>query len=615
MRVRALLFPFPRTPKSLVAIETDPEATRAGVAIITKLPKRYLKTTRDYRRSVSERLFNSMLNSRLDEIRRREGAPFVMAASTSGGFVRTEDAFTQFAMVKENSVQDGFSALLEEDLRVVRHGFTQSELDRAKADVLRSIERSAKERETTESRSFAAEIVRNYLDQEAMPGIEAELELTKKLLPTFALDEINKLAESLAKGSRVVSVTGPAAMQKPTEAQILATTKTVEAKTIDPYVDGASNVPLMAAAPTPGTITATKTIPEIGVTEWTLKNGARVILKPTDFKNDEVRMSAFANGGTSLASDADYESAKFADAIVREGGLGMFDAVTLRKALSGKVVSMNAHIGELEEGVSATASPTDLDSMFQLVYLAFTAPRRDEAAFRSWRAREDEAVKNRALSPNDFFNDELAKFSTQNHLRRMPTTSELLTKIDYDKAFAFYKSRFADASGFTFVFVGNIDLDRTKKLVETYIASLPSANKKENWKDPNVVRPRGVAKKQIAKGSEPKSSVSLTFHGSDAWSRDADNDMRMLGEVLRIRLREILREDMGGVYGVGASGSISRRPKQQFTFGISFGCAPENIDKLEKATFDEIQTLQKNGISADYIAKVKEPESARTRRA
>jgi zinc protease len=508
--------------------------------------------------------------------------------------------------VKEGGVQEGFSSVLEEMLRVERHGFVASELDRAKSDVLRSFQQAVKQRDTEDGRAFAREIVRNFLQQEAMPGPEAELGLAEKLLPTYTLDELNRLGKSLGSGSRVVAITGPATMTKPTEAAILATTKDVEAREIKPYEDAPPTAPLMTTAPTPGPVVATRTIPEIGVTEWTLKNGVHVVVKPTDFKNDEVRMTAFATGGTSLAPDADYDSAKFADTVVRQGGVGPFDAVALRKALSGKIVSVDAYIRELDEGIAAHAAPSDLETRFQLTYLSFTAPRRDEGAFTAWRDRETEGARNRRLSPETTFNEDLLLFSTQNHRRRQPTTPEVLQKVDLDKAMAFYKARFADASGFTFVIVGNLDTDRTKTLVETYLGSLPAANHKEAWHDVNVQRPHGVAKKAIVKGSEPKSRVSLTFHGNETWSRDTENDMRMLGEVLRIRLREILREDMGGVYGVSVGGDITRRPKQQYTFSVSFGCAPENIAKLEKATFDEIQAIQAHGISADYIAKVKE---------
>jgi zinc protease len=387
---------------------------------------------------------------------------------------------------------------------------------------------------------------------------------------------------------------------------MLALRKTALARDIKPYDDGVSGEPLMAKAPTPSPVVKTGSVGEIGVTEWTLQNGARVIVKPTNFRNDEIRFAAFAPGGHSLAKDADYDSAKFADAVVGQGGLGPFDAVKLRKSLAGKIASVSARIGELDEGLVGQASPTDLETMFQMIHLSFTSPRRDENAFSSWRSREIEAVKNRRLSPEGTFYEDLLLFSTQNHLRRRPTTPETLQKVDLDKAMAFYKDRFADAGGFTFVFVGNIEIDRLKSLSEAYLGSLPAKGHRETWRDVKVFWPDGVQTKTVTKGTEPKSSVVLTFHGTERWSRDSENDIRMLGEVLGIRLREVLREEMGGVYGVSSSGSISRRPRPEYTFTVRFGCAPENVDKLEKAVFDEVKAIQEKGIGEDYIAKVKE---------
>jgi zinc protease len=241
-----------------------------------------------------------------------------------------------------------------------------------------------------------------------------------------------------------------------------------------------------------------------------------------------------------------------------------------------------------------------------MIHLSFTAPRRDEGAFASWRSRELESAKNRRLSPELTFFEDLMLFQTQNHPRRRPTSPEVLQKVELDKSLAIYKDRFGDAGDFTFVFVGNVDLEKMKPLVETYLGSLPSAGRKENWKDPKVVLPAGVQTKTVTKGTEPKSSVVLTFHGTEKWSRDTDNDIRMLGEVLNIRLREILREDMGGVYGASSGGGISRRPRQEYTFSVRFGCSPDNVDKLQKAVFDEVKAIQEKGIGDDYIAKIKE---------
>jgi zinc protease len=598
--------PVPPHAEELFTIETDPEATSTAVSIVTKLPHRPVASMRDQRRTIAEQLYNTMLSARLDEIRRRPNAPFLHASSRSGGFVRTADSFTQSAVAKEGAAEEAYSALVQELLRVERYGFTPSELVRAKSDVLRSSQRAVTQRETEDGRTFAREIVRNFLQGEAMPGPEAELALAEKLLPTIELEELNRLGAALGKGSRVVGVTGPATMAKPTEATLRGITKAVAARDIKAYDDGGPSVPLMATTPTPGAVVSTRAIAELGVTEWTLKNGARVVVKPTEFKSDEVRLVGFAPGGASLASDADYDSVKFGDNLAREGGLGPFDATALRKALAGKVVYSSVGIEELEENVVASASPSDLDTMFQMVHLRFTAPRRDDGAIAAWKEQEVERAKNRRLSPEGTFNEDLQIFSTQNHKRRQPTTPEMIQKLDVDKAFAFYKERFGDASNFTFVIIGKVDLERAKTLSETYLGSLPAGHRKETWRDPNVLRPKGVAKKAVVKGSEPKARVSLTFHGPEPWTRDTENDMRMLSEVLRMRLREILREDMGGVYGVSAGGSVGRRPKKEYSFSVSFGCAPENVDKLEKAVFDEIKAIQTGGIGADYITKIKQ---------
>jgi zinc protease len=353
-------------------------------------------------------------------------------------------------------------------------------------------------------------------------------------------------------------------------------------------------------------VVKTRAIPEIGVTEWTLSNGARVVLKPTDFKNEEIRLFAFSPGGHSLVKDGDFESAQFASAVVGETGLGSFDPVQLRKALSGKIVSVRSRIDELEEGLSGSAAPADLETMLQLIYLEFTAPRRDETVFQAWRARQSEQVRNRRLSPEVVFFDDMQALMSQNHRRRQPVTPETLEKVDLDRALDIYRDRFAEAGDFTFVLVGNLDLERSKPLVERYLASLPTRHRAEKWRDIGVHRPPGVKTKTVTAGHEPKSSVSLTFHGPQRWSRDAENDIRMLGEVLAIRLREILREDMSGVYGVRAGGGISRRPRQEYGFSIGFGCAPENVDKLEKAVFAEIKEVQAKGIGEDYLHKVRE---------
>jgi zinc protease len=592
--------------KTTVNIETDPELPQARVSIIHRFPHRPQKSAKDFRRGLLERLFNTMLNARLDEVRRQPDAPFLSASSATTHPTRPSDVFQQTALVKEDGVQEGLAALYQEVLRVERHGFTASELERAKNATLRTAQLRVAEADKRDSALLIAQLVRNFTQEESMEGSAEELAMVQKFLPTFALDEVDKVGKGLGQGGRLITVSGPASMMTPTRDAVFATLKDVGARTIPAYEDSGPAAPVMTQIPTPGPVVKTANIAEVGVTEWTLRNGVRVVVKPTNFANDSIRVSAFSPGGTSLVSDADFDSARFASAAMAQGGLGQLDAVKLRKSLAGKVVSVTASISELSEAIAASTVTADLELMMQLIHLSFVAPRRDESAFQSWRAREIESFKNRRLSPEATFAEDMAVFASQNHLRRRPANADTFQRVDLDKAYAFYRDRFGDAGDFTFVFVGNVDLERLKPLVETYLGSLPSRGRKENWRDVKAVAPNGVQVKTVLKGSEPKSRVTLTFHGDESWSRDAENDIRTMAEIFRIRLREVLREDMGGVYGVSVSGVISRRPRQEFAVNVSFGCSPDNVDKLVKAIFEEAKTLQDKNVGDDYLTKVRE---------
>jgi zinc protease len=331
-----------------------------------------------------------------------------------------------------------------------------------------------------------------------------------------------------------------------------------------------------------------------------------VIFKPTDFQNDRVSMRGFSPGGHSLVKDKDFQSARFASAVVAAGGVGEHSRVVLRKMMAGKIASVSTRIGELEEGVRGSASPEDLETLFQLLHLRFTAPRKDEQAFAAWKAGQLEWVRNRDLNPESVFFDEVSSMAASKHERRLPITVEMIEEVDLDRAHEIYKDRFSDAGDFTFVFVGNIDAEMFEPLVETYVASLPATGRKEKWKDIGVKRPRGKKKVRIKRGTEPKSFVYLSMYGNQKWSWTAEDDLDMLSAVLRIRLREVLREDMSGVYGVFSGGWLQRRPKQRFSYRAGFGCAPANAEKLKKAVFDVIAEVKKKGASDEIVTKVKE---------
>ncbi len=597
---------------TLVTIETDPEMTMTQVAIVNKLARRPERRVADYRRFLAEQLYHSMLNARFAELRAAPNAPFMMAFSSTSSLTRTADGFSRRAFVKQGRVEEAITVLADEVARVERHGFTASELARAKKDVKRGYERMVSERAKTHGRRYASEILRNFFEGEMMPGIEAEMKVVSKYLPTFTLTELNGLAKTWGgTANRVISVSGPAKMKKPTAASLIAIVDSAATKNLAAYKDNVVTKPLMAKKPTPGSVVKQTAISEIGVTEWKLSNGVRVVVKPTTFKNDEVIISGRSPGGHSLVSDSDYLNASFAGSVVSAGGVGDFDRIQLTKLLTGKVARATTWIGELSEGVSASGSPRDLETVMQLIHLRFTAPRRDAKAFSAWQARQIEWVRNRRLDPQGAFFDDMFSAVTNNHLRRKPRTVDMIEKVDLDKALSLYKQRFADASDFTFTIVGNVDLAKLKPLVATYLGSLPSLKRKETWRDVNVRYPKGIKKFTLKRGKEPKSFVYLVFHGAEKWSPDAANNIKMLAEVLQIRLREIMREDMGGVYFVAPNGSISRRPKQQRALSMFFPCDPKNVKKLTGAIFKELANLKAKGVASKYIDAIKK---IRTRR-
>jgi len=362
----------------------------------------------------------------------------------------------------------------------------------------------------------------------------------------------------------------------------------------------------MDKPPTPGKVVKEKTIDKIGVTEWTLSNGVRVIVKPTDYELDTVVISGSRPGGEAMASDKLFPDARFADNVAGLGGVASFDADTLKKVLAGKKVDVETGFGGTTDEIDGGGSSHDLETMLQLVYLKVTQPRKDEQQFAVWQTNSAEQLANRLRTPELQFARQSQVALYKNNLRRRPVDPDELKKIDLGRAFDFYKDRFADVNGFTFVIVGAVDLAKLKPLVETYLASLPSHGRKDKEKDLGIRKVAGVVKQEWKLGEAPKATVQLDFHGDESWSRDKDRDMFILGQVLSIKLREVMREDMSGVYGVGAHGSIARSPHQERSFVIQFGCDPKRVDELIGAAFTEIGKIQKDGIGQDYLDKVKE---------
>ena len=568
-------FPVPDHKETEVAIVSDPEAPFTNVMIINKFDPEPFVTLNDYRRYIMYNIYTGMLNQRLNELRQQANPPFIFASSSLGGlFVRNKHAFQTFAVVSETGIESGLRTIQEENERVARHGFTAGEYDRYKKDMIRSYEIAYNERDKTESSNFANEYVNNFLEQEPIPGIDFEFSFVKTHLEGITLDEINGLSKKwLTDENRVVVITGPEkeGVNLPTKDQALSIINDVENSPIEPYKDEAVASELIENIPSPGSVTETSTIDQVGVTQLTLSNGLKVFMKPTDFKNDEIIMTSYSMGGTSLASDEEFISAEYTTSIIAQSGVGDFSAVSLEKALAGKSVRVTPYIGELSEGMSGSSTPEDLETMFQLIHLYFTAPRKDEEAFASVIKVENKSIlSNIFANPQYYFQDQMARFLSQNHPRGggIPSVSDI-EKIDHQQIMDFYKDRFGNAGDFTFIFVGNFDPDVLTELSTKYLANLPASGREENWKDVGIRPPSGKAEKKVKRGTDPKSQVIMRFTGEADYEKDEAFLIAQLGNLLDIKLVENLREEKSGVYGVGANGSMTRWPLQPLQFSDS----------------------------------------------
>jgi zinc protease len=603
------MFDVPDHEETLFAIAVDAEAPNTTVGLYHKQPLREQGSLGAYRQALVEGLYNSMLNARLFELTQQAEAPFLFAFSGQGRFIGATEVYQLFAGVNEDGVATGVEGLLREGERVARHGFNASELERHKIDFLRTLEQAYAERDNTESRTYASEYIRAFLEGEPIPGIETEFALSQALMPTIELEEVNRLAaEWITEQNRVVMVNAPVKpdLHTPTEDELRSAMAAVISTEIDPYEDAVSDEPLVAEVPAPVDIVAEERIEEIDVTVWTLANGVRVLLKPTDYKDDEVLFRSYSPGGTSLSNDEDYVSAFTASDVVGQGGVGAFSLIDLQKVLAGKAVNVNPNISSLYESISGSASPDDIETMFQLVYLYFTEPRKDSTAFLAFRSQVQGFLANRSASPQSAFSDTIQVTMAQGHFRARPVSAELFDEVDLDASFDFYRDRFADASDFTFVFVGTFSLDSIRPLVRTYLGGLPSIDREETWRDVGIDPPEGVIRKAVRKGVEPQSQTQIIFTGPFDYTAENRQVIRSLASTLQTKLREVLREELGGTYGVGVSASYDRFPDQGYGLRITFGSAPERVEELTEVVFREIESFKNPGPDPEDVNAVRE---------
>ena len=593
---------IPDNEKPLIAVLTDKEMSQTAVQMFVKKPRFIMKTVEDYRTSMSHNLYNQMINDRLKELTQKDNPPFVYGAAGYSEFIGPLDAYMSIAATKADGILAGAQALFEENYRVIQHGFTATELDRAKKSMMKTIEKAYNNRDKQKSSSYVDEYKANFLMSHApIPGMENEYKYYKEYLNTISLEEVNKLASEWFTEKNMVII----AMAKQIE-DLLYKTK---AKQFEPYVDKVATRPLFEDAKLitkTGKITSEKDIDAFGAKELILDNGIKIIVKPTTNKDDEILMTSYSNGGYSVYGQEDDISSKIATDIIIESGLNGFDKTELDKLLSDKNASVHPFINELSEGMSGNSSIEDFETMLQLTHLYFVKPRYDKTAYASYMSRMKSALEDKSLSPENAFQDSL-KVAIANHNKRArPMSAKLLDEADYKRVHKIYRERFEDPSSFTFFFVGNIDLEKAKPLFEKYLGSLDNISKDETWKDLGIDYPKGKVDVKAIKGTEPKSIVLIQLNHDFDYNQKDRAIIKLLGKALSISLIDTVREKYGIVYSIGAYPNYDKLPTASASMSVYFPCGPDNIEQATKETFEIFDDVIANGVSEVNLNKAKQ---------
>jgi zinc protease len=597
--------------ETLVSIVTDPEITQSSVSLIGKRPRAPSDRVGDYRRQLVQRFFEQMLNDRLDEISRRPDAAFLGAGMGGGGLSKDVETVSLGANVQSGKISEGLASVALEARRAREFGFNAAELDRAKKWMAAYYERAYTERDKTDSGSFAQEYLNYFLEGEPSPGIEFEYKLVQQLLPGISAAEVTALGKVLlADDSRVILATSPqkADIKVPSEAELKAALATAESASVTAWNDTTSTRELIERKPEPAAITTTRQVDEVGLTIVRFANGVEAWLKPTDFKNDQVVFALQAKGGTSLAPAADYFEASLSTAYVNLSGAAGLKALDMQKLLAGKLASAAPFASQSTHGFNGSAAPAQLETALQLLYARFTQPGDDPEAFEMVKRQLNAFVANRLDNPETVFADKLEEVNTSNHYTAKPMTVERVNALDRAKMTSFYRQRFSNAADFTFFMVGAFKVDEALPLLARYVGGLPSTGKAtSDFKDLAIAFPAANEIVKVEKGREPKSETVISFF-ADPPGNDPMEQERTLAaaDVLEIALRDILREELGQTYTVSVDLAQGLPQRGGGHIEVSFGAAPENIEKMGARVLQEVQRFQKEGPSEDLVNRAKE---------
>ncbi|WP_179376290.1 M16 family metallopeptidase [Winogradskyella wichelsiae] len=608
-------YEIPDNKEPVITVITDKEASGVSISLYSKKDETEVVTLNDYRNEVLKYLYSAMLRQRLNEIGLQPDAPFLSAIAGIGNFLGNKDAFLLKASLKENNIPEGIEALLVESERVKRFGFTNTELNRFKEQLLNGADMRRKETGKISTKYYIEQYIDNFTDNKAIPSDEFIYQFYKEIFPTVTVEEINNLSKEWIKEDNVAVVLNAIDKENlklPTEEDIEDILKKVSLQPLEAYEDELSDIKLMTNEPKPGKVISETYNEDVDVTTWKLANGITIIAKPTKFQNDLISMSGFRPGGSSLAPDSLYVSARNAGNIIGSSGVNGISETDLNKLNMGKTVKVTPNITFYDDLFSGSSSSKDLETMLQMVNLYITNPNKDEGVFNSKKANLKSIYKDQDKSPGNFFDNQISEIITKGHLRGMPlTVQQIEDGLNIDEAFEFYKERLASANGFTFVFVGSFDLKNLKEFTTKYLGSLPSDLEKEStWKDIGMRYTNTVVKKTFLKGVEDKSIVDMRFTNNFDFSLKEKTKLSLLGKLLKIKLTEEMREKMSGVYGVQVAGYASDIPYGWYRMNIRFTCDPNNVEKLVSKVLEEIEKIQKDGATEADLHKIKEAELA-----
>lgn len=610
-----IYYPVSDNDAPIIYIGNDKEVSTPNVQIFFK----HDATTNEEKESMAYLLqtymlsmASSMLDERFEEMTQQANPPFNGAGSDYGDYFlsKTKEAFNVTVITKADGIETGLQAALTEIERMKRFGFTASEYERARANYLQRLESAYKERNNTQNANFVNEYVQHFLNNEPIPGIEQEYSIMQQIAPNIPVEAINALVQQqlIPDNNRVVFIAVPeSAVDKcPTKEQVLNMLNGMSQLQVEAYVDNVSDEPLVSDIPATGKIVKEET-GMYGSTKLTLNNGVQVYIKKTDFKEDEIRMRAVSPGGTTQFDDKDKLEMEVLDDLGSIGGLGNFSQTELTKQLAGKKVTLSASVTSQRETLGGNSSPKDFETMLQLVYLRFQQPRMDADAFESYKTRMKAQLENAKANPLSTINDTISIAMFGHHPRIVMMQPEMVDQINYQRGLDMFADRFADASDFTFFFVGNIDVDAMKPLIAQYLGALPDKQRKEAAIDRKLDILPGTRIKEYAKEMQtPMATTIMVYSGKESYNLRNNVLMDFLTQALDMVFTDEVREKEGGTYGVNSYGSLNKYPHEEAMMQIVYQTDPTKKEKLNTLIDELVKKMAAEGPSSEQMQKVRD---------